>query len=69
MKGTIRQQIETLKSQLRPETVLVAAVRDPDPSVEPTWVAIGGSDEAKSQAIEEARRRWRAEHVEKSDGS
>ncbi len=59
MKGTIRQQIEGLKAELRPEKVVLVVVHGPDPEVEPAFYAIGGSDEAKARAIEQARRAWR----------
>ncbi len=69
MKGTIRQQIEGLKAELRPERIIVVAVGLDQDVQEPTFYAVGGSDEARERAIAEASRRWRAQHAEKSGGS
>ncbi len=57
----LERRIEELRQKLaaHDEVKLLIGVRSPDPDVEPTWIAFGGSDAAKAEAIEEARRAWR----------
>ncbi len=67
----LERRLEELRAKLaaHDEVKLLVGIKSPDPDVEPLWIALGGSDEAKSEVIAEASRRWRAEHAEKSDGS
>ncbi len=60
---------DDLSRKLQPEQIIIAALGIDQDRVEPTWIAVGGSDEAKAKAIAEASRRWRAQHPEKSGGS
>ncbi len=58
----LERRLEELRAKLaaHDEVKLLVGVRNPDPDVEPMWIAFGGSDAAKAEAIAEASRAWRA---------